>query len=221
MLKAIIFDADGTLYNVKTKRAYSMAADFLSGKTGIPAEKINAEWKKIIDEIKASPEDLFDPEKRQRKYALRKTLLRLGAGKEKIDSLIREALDVFWGAALEDLKIFPEVSEIIEKLGKSYILAVTSEEFKENLILKLNRTFGDWKKYFKILITPEATGTMKPSEKYYKAAMRKLGLEKDEILVVGDSDERDLEPAKNLGIKTIKISPCEFAKLTKIIPTKK
>jgi len=221
MLKAIIFDADGTLYNVKSRRAYFLAADFLSEKTGIPAETINAEWKKIIDEIKASPEDSHDPEKRQRKYALEKTLLRLGAGKEKIDSLIFGALDIFWGAVLQDMEIFPEVSEILEKLGKNYVLVVASEEFRENLILKLNRAFGDWKKYFKILITPEVTGMMKPSEKYYEAAIEKLALKNDEVLAAGDSDERDLEPAKNLGIKTIKISPCEFGKLIEKILTKK
>lgn len=221
MLKAIIFDADGTLYNVKSKRAYSLAADFLSGKTGIPADKISAEWKKIIDEIKASPKDSLDPEKRQRKYALEKTLSHLGAEKEKSDSLISGALDIFWGAALEDLEVFPVVSETLRELGKKYGIAVASEEFRENLVLKLNRVFGDWEKYFKVLVTPEDTGTMKPSEKYYEAAMRGLGLKKDEILAVGDSDERDIEPARKIGIKTIKISPCEFAKLTKIIPIKK
>lgn len=221
MLKAIIFDADGTLYNVKTKRAYSLAADFLSQKTGIPAKTISAEWKKTVDEIKSSAEDAANPEKRQRKYALEKTFLRFGVEKEKIDSLTQEALDIFWGAAIEDLETFPAVSETLENLSKKYAIAVASEEFKDNLILKLNRAFGDWKKYFKILITPEQTGTMKPSEKYYLKAMEKLNFKPEEIMAVGDSDERDLLPAKKLGIKTLKISPCEFSKLTKIIPTKK
>ncbi len=217
--KAIVFDADGTLYNVKTKRAYSLAAGFLSQKTGIPAEKINAEWKKTINGIKSSAKDAANPEKRQRKYALEKTLLRLGTGKEKIDSLIQETLDIFWAAVISDLEIFPEVSQILKNLAKKYVIAVTSEEFRENLILKLNRVFGDWKKYFKILITPEQTGTMKPSERYYLKAMEKLKLKPEEILAAGDSDERDLNPAKKIGIKTIKISPCEFSKLTEIIPT--
>ncbi|MBU3965654.1 HAD family hydrolase [Patescibacteria group bacterium] len=219
MFKAIIFDADGTLYNVKTKRAYSLAADFLFRKTGIPAETINMEWKKTVDEIKSSAEDAAEPQKRQRKYALEKTLLRLGVGKEKIDSLTQETLDIFWGAVIYDLEIFPEVAKTLESLAKKYVIAITSEEFRGNLILKLNRAFGDWEKYFKILITPEITGTMKPSEKYYLKAMEKLKLSPEEILVVGDSDERDLLPAKKLGIKTIKISPCEFSKLTEIIPT--
>lgn len=219
MFKAIIFDADGTLYNVKTKRAYSLAADFLSPKTGIPAEKINKEWKKTVDEIKSSAEDAAEPQKRQRKYALEKTLSRLGIGQEKTDALIRETLNIFWAAVISDLEIFPEVSQTLKNLAKKYVIAVTSEEFRENLILKLNRAFGDWEKYFKILITPEETGIMKPSERYYLTAMEELNFKPEEILVVGDSDERDLNPAKKIGIKTLKISPCEFSKLTEIIPT--
>ncbi len=219
MPKAIIFDADGTLYNARTKRAYSLAADFLRAKTGILAEKINTEWKKTVDEIKSSSKDALNPGKRQRKYALEKTLLRLGVGKEKAGFLTHEALDIFWGAVIEDLETFPAVSETLENLAKKYVIAVASEEFRENLIPKLVRAFGDWKKYFKILITPEETGIMKPSEKYYLKAMEKLNFKPEEIMAVGDSDERDLDPAKKLGIKTLKISPCELSKLTKIIPT--
>lgn len=213
MLKAIIFDADGTLYNIKTKRAYSLAADFLSEKIGIPAKEINSEWKKIIDGIKSSSEDSLNPKKRAREYALKKLLLKFGVKNKNIDPLVGKTLKIFWSVALEDLEIFPEIAKTLKALSKDYALAVASEEFKANLIKKLNRAFGDWKKYFKILITPETTGTMKPSEKYCEAARQKLKLGADEILAVGDSDERDLGPAKKIGFKTLKVLPCKFAKL--------
>lgn len=217
MLKAIIFDADGTLYNVKTKRAYSLMADFLSGKTGIPAETIITELKKNIDRIKSTSHGLFDPEQRQRRYALEKTLLGLGIEKEKSAPLIPEALDIFWDTTIEDMEIFSEVSEIIEDLAKKYDIVVTSEEFRKNLVLKLNYVFGDWKKYFKVLVTPEETGIMKPSEKYYTIAMEKLGLSPAEILAVGDSDERDIAPAKKLGIEALKITPDGFFKVMEAV----
>jgi HAD superfamily hydrolase (TIGR01549 family) len=219
MIKAIIFDADGTLYNAKTQRAYSLSAEFLSKKTGIPRETINTELKKTINDIKSTSHGLFDPEKRQRKYALEKTLLNLGAEKEKIVFLVPEALNIFWNTAIRDLEIFPEVAEVLGKLAGKYDLVVTSEEFRDNLILKLDHVFGGWKKYFKILITPEETGIMKPSEKYYLKAMEKLDLRASEIFAVGDSEERDIEPAKKLGIKALKITPNEFLKVMDAIQT--
>lgn len=216
MLKAIIFDADGTLYKVKSKRAYLLTADFLCSKTHIPGEKIYKEWKNTVEKIKSSPADSSDLAKRQRQYALEKTLLALGA-KENVKPLARKALKIFWKAVMEDLETFPASEKIIKKLSKNYILMVTSEEFKINLTKKLAAAFGDWRKYFKFLITPEVTGAMKPSEKYYQIAMLKLHLAPEEILAVGDSKKLDIEPAKKIGLKTKKINYSYWTLPEKII----
>lgn len=217
MLKAIIFDADGTLYKVKSKRAYLLAADFLRAKTKIPAAKIAEEWKKTIYEIKSSPTDWSNPAKRQRKYALRKSLFALGVDENRVSRIADEAIVVFWQAAIEDLEVFPESKKTIKKLSKNYILIVASEEFKINLTKKLTAAFGDWRKYFKFLITPENTGIMKPSEKYCLLAVEKLNFLPKEVLTVGDSEERDLAPARKLGLKTLELSARELSKLTKMI----
>lgn len=221
MLKAIIFDADGTLYNVKTKRAYSLATDFLSKETGVSSVKIMEEWKKTIGEIKSLPADWSNPAKRQRKYALRKSLLALDINEDKANRIADEALVIFWQAAIEDLEIFPESIREVKSLSKNYSLVVASEEFKDNLIRKLNRVFGNWEKYFKFSVTPEDAGIMKPSEKYCLSAIKKLGFLPKETLVVGDSEERDLAPAKRLKFKTSKLSAHELPKLTRVIATMK
>ena len=44
---------------------------------------------------------------------------------------------------------------------------------------------------------------MKPSGKFFVKAMRKYGLRPSDCLVVGDDYEKDILPAKRLGIKTI------------------
>lgn len=219
MLKAIIFDADGTLYNVKTKRAYSLAADFLSKETGISVVKIMEEWKETVREIKSSPTDWSSPAKRQRKYALRKSLFALGIDENKTNRIADEALVIFWQTAIENLEIFPESVEEIKSLSKNYPLVIASEEFKDNLIRKLNRAFRNWEKYFKFLITPEDTEIMKPSERYCLLAVKKLNFLPEETLAVGDSEERDLAPARKLGIKTLELSASELPKLTKMIAT--
>lgn len=203
MIKAIIFDADGTLYGVRTERAYRAAADFLETRTGIKADKILTEWKNTIDKIRSNASDVQDLGKRDRRYALKKTLEVLELRSEDTDKIVGEALDIFWQTATEDLEFSSFCLSAIEELKKKYALVVASEEFKENLIRKLNRAFGSWEKYFKFLITPENTGVMKPSEKYYTEAMKKLNLSSSEILAVGDSEDRDIAPAKKLGIKTL------------------
>jgi len=203
MIKAIIFDADGTLYGVRTGRAYRAAADFLESRIGTKSDKILAEWKNTIDKIKSNVSDDRNPLKRDRRYALKKTLEALKIHSEDINRTISDSLDIFWKTALEDLEVSSFCLPAIKELKKNYTLIAASEEFRENLIRKLDRIFGSWKKYFKFLITPEDTGIMKPSEKYYTEAMKKLNLSPPEILVVGNSEELDIAPAQKLGIKTL------------------
>jgi len=203
MIKAIIFDADGTLYGVRTERAYRAAADLLEIHTGVKADKILAEWKNTIKKIKSNASDVQDAGKRDRRYALKKTLEALELQSENADKIVGKMMDIFWRTAIEDLEVSSFCLSAVKELDKKYVLAVASEEFKENLVRKLNRAFGSWEKYFKFLVTPEDTGAMKPSEKYYIEVMKKLNLSPPEILAVGDSEERDIAPAKKLGIKTL------------------
>lgn len=200
MIKAIIFDADGTLYKVKTEKAYKKMFLWLDNKTGINSEKLEKKFKEIVNEILNS--DPKNPAKRKRKYSLKKTLTHFNIKSE----LTEEALQIFWNQIIKDLEFSEETKQIIEKLNKKYILVIASEEFKENLELKLNKIFSDYKKYFSLLVTPELTNEMKPSEKFYQIALERLNLKPEEFLVIGDNWQKDLELAKNLGMKTILIN---------------
>mgnify|MGYP006268202655 CR=1 FL=1 len=53
---------------------------------------------------------------------------------------------------------------------------------------------------------PEDVKTMKPSKKYYELVIKKTNLRDNEIIVVGDSWERDLKPAKDIELKTVLLS---------------
>lgn len=56
--------------------------------------------------------------------------------------------------------------------------------------------------FFDAVITFEETGKKKPHKKPFEKALKSLGLDANEVLMVGDWPERDIEGAKNLGIKT-------------------
>jgi len=59
-------------------------------------------------------------------------------------------------------------------------------------------------KYFKIF-TPRETKFLKPDPKAFLAVLKKLKVRPEETLMVGDELERDLIPAKKLGMETILI----------------
>ena len=202
MIKAILFDADNTLYKVHKEKAYEEMLKFLFKKLNVHETTVRKKYEEIIADVKKHN----DPKKRQREYSLSLLLKEFGSNDPRI---IKEALDIFWKYVLKDLEVLI-ANDKIKDLSKKYTLAIASDEFRKSLEMKLDKIFGDWKKYFKFLITPEDTNEMKPSMKYYEMALIKFKMRQDEILIVGDSLERDIEPAIRFGLKAL--LPEDFTK---------
>jgi len=57
--------------------------------------------------------------------------------------------------------------------------------------------------YFQSIIDSTTVGIRKPDEKIFALALKELKVKADNALVVGDSYNRDIVPAKTLGCKTV------------------
>lgn len=199
-IKVIAIDADHTLYEIFTEKAYEKFFSYLSKELDIEAETLKEVFFEKLEEIKK----LKEPEKRRREYCLKKTLEKLNV--KYSQDIISSSLKIFWNEVLNSLKPKKGVIDFVEKCSKNYILGVFTDEFKEIVEEKLEKVFGNWKEYFKFLITPEDVGEMKPSEKYYEKTLEITKARAEEIAVIGDSWERDLKIAKEKGMVTILIA---------------
>jgi putative hydrolase of the HAD superfamily len=92
---------------------------------------------------------------------------------------------------------------ILEKLSKNYHLGIISN-FSGNLNIILEEF--SLSAYFLFVLDSYHVGFSKPNPEIFKLAMKKCNIEPSEICFVGDNVERDIMPAKNLGIKTVLIS---------------
>ena len=205
MIKAFFFDADNTLYKLNSKRAYRNLFKYLSQEIKIPPKKIEKKWQKILDGILNDPKKSLSLHYRHRLYPIKETLKFYDLNAKKSEALSKKALDKFFNDIVEDIKFEKNLKNLIKELKKKYKLIIFTEEFKEYLPKKLNRIFSDWKKYFLFAVTPDIIKTMKPSEKYFRYALKKLKLKPLEVIVIGDSLERDIIPAKKIGIKTFQV----------------
>lgn len=206
MLKAIIFDADNTLYKVVNERAYSEMFGYIAAQTRLDKKLLENAWRAQVKNILLSP-DSQNIEKRSREYSLEAVLNHFGVtDAEKRKKIVKGALDIFWKCIIDDLEFDKGARKTIRALSKKYALAIASDEYEKYLKVKLDRVFGNWKKYFKFLISCESVGEMKPSEKYFEIALSKLGISPDEAAMVGDSAIRDIIPAKKLGILAVLVS---------------
>lgn len=203
-IRAVVCDADHTLYKLSSQEAYSKMFSFLSEKTGIKKCVIEITFKKEREKLLFSTE-AKNPEKRERKNFLKYVLNKLNV--KLPENEIRKAIEMFWGEVCKTLEPNDCVYDFLEKIKKKGItLGVFTDEFRENLIRKLNKVFGEWERYFDFLITPEDTGEMKPSEKYYEKILEITRYSPEKILVIGDSWEKDLMLAKQYGMITILVS---------------
>lgn len=61
----------------------------------------------------------------------------------------------------------------------------------------------DLRKYFKVAIDSTLVGVRKPEKKIFQLALYRLGANAKETMIVGDSYENDIVPAKQLGCTTV------------------
>ncbi len=207
MAKAIVFDADHTFYDIDVKKAYGVMFSYLSEETGLDIVLLKTVWRRHICTILKSDRSQ-DLTRRKREYVLNMALNQLDVDKRKIDDLIKCALEVFWKTVVENLSEKPNTVATIGGLKKTgrFVMIVASDEYLQPLEMKLNRIFGDWKKYFDFVISSDIAGELKPSVKYYTLVAEKYGLEPEDIVFVGDSWMRDLEIPYGVGACTVLIS---------------
>ena len=92
------------------------------------------------------------------------------------------------------------VRKMLLNLRKNYLLGVVSN-FYGNLDFVLSDL--RLKNLFDVLIDSTLVGVKKPDPQIFQIALNRLGSNPSDTFVIGDSYDRDIQPAKKLGCKTI------------------
>jgi HAD superfamily hydrolase (TIGR01509 family) len=92
-----------------------------------------------------------------------------------------------------------EMLRLVKYLKKDYILAILSNS---DLLNSSKYTEKGWYSYFNHLILSHELGIIKPDERIYEIALKKVGLPADQCLFI-DDQEKVLVPARKLGMETI------------------
>ena len=93
--------------------------------------------------------------------------------------------------------------EILEQLAPEYLLAVISN-FYGNIETVLEEL--SLKKYFTSIVDSAVVGIRKPDPKIFEIALNELGVNPIDAVMIGDSYNNDIVPAKAIGCKTIWIN---------------
>jgi len=190
MIKAVFFDLDNTLidFMAMKHRSCEAAIDAMR-KAGLKFEKKKA--LKILFE-------LYDKYGIEHKEIFQKFLKKI---KGKIDyRLVAHGIVAYRKAKERCLVPYPHATPTLTKLKKKYKLAIISDAPRLGAWLRLAAMNID--SFFDIIITAADVRKKKTSMAPFRAALKALKLKPEEALMVGDRIERDIRPAKALGIKT-------------------
>lgn len=101
----------------------------------------------------------------------------------------------------ELVKVFEGVPEMLETLKKEgFRMAIVTSRTRESALRYLNM-FG-LAEYFEDMVSCEDTDIHKPNPQPILLCLEKLGIEKDEAIMVGDSPF-DIKCANNAGVKSV------------------
>ncbi|UCG30942.1 MAG: HAD family hydrolase [candidate division WOR-3 bacterium] len=191
MIKVILFDLDGTLYNSsEVRKKFAEAAYHALAKLKkIPVDKA----KTMIEETR---EKLKEKHGFPVPYTL--TLVRFGM---PVEIWHKENISYF--DPRDYLSANGELRKLLQGLKKRFKLAIltNNNEVQAERILQALKV----QDLFDHVFTYNSFRTMKPNPKSFQEAARVMGVAPKECLVVGDRYNVDLIPAQDLGMKIYEV----------------
>lgn len=195
-IKAISFDADGTLWDFEKVMRHSLlhvlielkkldlgAADMLD------IDKMIKIRNRVANELKGRVTNLEDV----RLEAFRQTLRDVGRPNDALASGLNQ---VYLKHRFEDIKLFDDVLPTLKALRLKYALGILSNgnSYPERCGLE---------GMFEFVIFSQDYGVEKPNLGLFQVALEKAGCSKHQLLHVGDSLLEDIIGAANAGIKCV------------------
>ncbi len=205
MIKAILFDAAGTLFHL-TKTVGDHYA-YVGRKVGLEldAEKLESAFHSAWQQMPRRPA-IDGPRENDDKGWWGELVRRVFD--QVVPSLSELDRDNFFEIAYEHFaeagvwKLYPEVLDVLEQLRERFQLAVISN-FDGRLRLIL-QNLGISKYFANVLISSEL-GADKPDPEIFRRALKLMHLNADEVLHVGDDPERDWKTAKEAGLSIFQL----------------
>ncbi|MCD6575597.1 MAG: TIGR02253 family HAD-type hydrolase [Nanoarchaeota archaeon] len=189
MIKAILFDLDNTLIDLRKLKQMAIEASvaaMIDAGLKMPRSKIIKVIDRIYREKGVEYQHVFDD--------LLKELI------GKVDyKILAAGISAYRKIKSAHLDPYPDVlPTLIELIRKGYKLGIISDAPKLQIWTRL--CDAKLQHFFDIVISAEDT-EKKPSKLPFKLALKILKLNPEEVLMVGDSIEKDIIGAKKLGIK--------------------
>ena len=233
MLKAIFFDLDDTLlWDAKSiSEAFGATCRYAATQVKVDADELESSVRASARELYASYDtyeftqmiginpfeglwgDFFDEHDENftklsriapgyREEAWKNGLEREGV---RVEGLGEELAERFREERKKHPFVYDETFDVLEKVKDSYELILLTNGSPHLQHTKLELT-PELVPYFKEIIVSGAVGKGKPEPEMFEIALEKVGIAKEEAIMVGDNLNTDIKGANQCGIRTVWIN---------------
>jgi putative hydrolase of the HAD superfamily len=205
MIKAIFFDAVGTLFYLTKSvgRHYAIVGEEIGLK--LDADKLGdafvSAWNQMPKRSAiAGPRENDDKDWWRNLVDLVLDQVAPSLGELDRDNFFEIAYDHFAESGVWEL--YPEVISVLTQLEPRFQLAVVSN-FDGRLRFIIDHL--GISKFFKHIFVSSELGADKPDPEIFRRALRVVDLSPDQVLHVGDDPERDWKAAKAAGLSVFEL----------------
>jgi putative hydrolase of the HAD superfamily len=198
-MKAVIFDLDNTLFDVKQyfSGAFSDIATYLKEKHHLSSIEIYKRLMATWNEKTSMYAHLFDD------------LL----GELGLDDELEKIVQIF-NEYEGELKPYSDTIPLLTSLQKAEIkLGIITDGNPQRQMRKIRLL--DISRFFDVIILTKELGQSKLTEDPFRKALHELGTIPECSLYVGDNPHLDFKGAKHIGLKTVRLMKGEFKNMSK------
>ncbi len=203
MIKAVVFDLDGTLYdyNALDKEAFGRVGELVRERLGVSEEQYGEAFmrarkstKKKLGETATSHSRMLYFQKTLEYLDIRPLYLTL------------EMYETYWGLFLEKMTLYPGARKLLDALHDKYIRVAVCTDLLAHIQHRKLKALGMMDDV-DCLVTSEEAGVEKPSPKIFALCLKKLRLEPEEVCFVGDDYKKDVKGAMAAGMCAVWFCP--------------
>lgn len=202
-LKAVSFDAAGTLFEVREPVGETYARIAAVHHIEVCAEQLAQAFRAVYPAMPPLAFGGVDGELDRHERAWWRELLRrafgAAAGARGFDSFFDEVYEHFAGAAA--WRVYPEVATVLQALGRLGVPCVVTSNFDTRLLRVLAglQLAG----YFEAVICSSTAGAAKPERAIFECAAAALSLATTHIIHAGDDARADRQGALGAGMRAM------------------
>ena len=203
-IKAVIFDYIGTLVNCK---GYSMDASRKTLYNALASEGFEIEEGSFLEAYNEAHEKYRKVRYEQHREVtnaiwVSEALRKLGFKSTPNDPRIKAALNIFFQEFIKTFELREGAKKLLEQTAAQAKVGLISNFTYAPVIHNSLRRI-DIQTYFNAIVISEENGWRKPKPQIFQEALKRLQVNVQNAIFIGDNPIEDIKGAKETGLKTV------------------